>query len=186
MKKIVLLFIFALFLAGCSDGMTELERGMALRSKLLQANAVSFVTDISADYGDKEYLFSMSCQGDTQGNVRFTVMKPDTIEGISGTIANGNGMLTFDDTALHFDLMTDEQLSPVSAPWILLTTLRSGYLSSAGMEDQYIRLTIDDSYEEDALQLDIWLNEEDLPERAEILYDGKNILTLVVREFQIL
>lgn len=159
---------------------------MALRAKLLQANTVTFVTDISADYGDKVYLFSLACQADSQGNIHFTVKKPDTIEGITGTIAERNGMLTFEDTALHFDLMTDEQLSPVSAPWILMKTLRSGYLTSAGMEDQHVRLTIDDSYEEDALQLDIWLNEEDLPERAEVLYDGKNILTLVVREFQIL
>jgi len=159
---------------------------MELRSKLLRASGSAFEVDISADYGDKLYLFSMTCEANAQGDVRFTVTQPETIAGITGTIANGTGALTFDDTALHFDLLTDEQLSPVSAPWILLKTLRSGYLTSSGMDGDGVRLTIDDSYEEDALQLDIWLNEEDIPQRAEVLYDGRNILSLAVKNFQIL
>jgi hypothetical protein len=74
----------------------------------------------------------------------------------------------------------------VGAPWILLKTLRGGYLNAANMEDGMLRLTIDDSYEEDALQVDVWLNEADQPFRAEILYDGRRILTLNVNHFQIL
>ena len=64
--------------------------------------------------------------------------------------------------------------------------MRSGYLTSAGMEGDLLRLTIDDSYEEDALTLDIWLNEQDIPIRAEILYDGRRILTLEIENFQIM
>ena len=81
--------------------------------------------------------------------------------------------------------MTDDQLSPVSAPWIFLRTLRSGYLTSAGMDGEQLRLTINDSYEEDALQLDIWLDGDDVPVRAEILYDGRRILSLSVKKFKI-
>ena len=174
-----------LFLAGCSSASTEIDRGMALRSKLLQASHTSFDTAITADYGDKAYEFAMACRGDDKGNVTFTVTAPESIAGITGSIANGDGKLTFENTALHFELMTDDQLSPVSAPWIFLKTLRSGYLTSAGLEEQQLRLTIDDSYEEDALQLDIWLNTDDLPERAEILYNGRNILSLTVKNFEI-
>ena len=54
------------------------------------------------------------------------------------------------------------------------------------MEGELLRLTIDDSYEEDSLQLDIWLDAKDQPQRTEICYDGRTILTLSVREFQIL
>ncbi len=38
-----------------------------------------------------------------------------------------------------------------------MKTLRSGYITSAGMDGGRLRLTIDDSYEDDALHLDIWL-----------------------------
>lgn len=186
MKKVVILLSFLLFLGGCSDSSKEIERGMALRDQLLRASSCSFETAVTADYGDKVYVFGMTCQGDSAGNVTFSVTAPDTIAGITGSISEEGGRLIFDDTALHFDLMADEQLSPVTAPWILLKTLRSGYLTSACMEEDLLRLTIDDSYEEDALNLDIWLNSENMPVRAEILYDGRRILTLDVKAFQIM
>jgi len=159
---------------------------MTLRSEILKAEQVCFTVDISADYGDSVQLFSMECSSDNRGDLSFTVTAPDTLAGITGTVSQKIGYLTFDDTALCFTLLTDEQLNPVSAPWILMKTLRSGYLTSAGMEEDMLRLTIDDSYEEDALQLDIWIEKNGSPKRAEICYDGRSILTLTVREFQIL
>ena len=173
------------FLTGCSGASKEIERGMALRSKLLKAASCTFDAEITADYGDKLYQFSMACQGDAQGNVTFTVTAPESIAGITGRIAHGEGRLTFDDAALQFDLMADGQVTPVSAPWILLKTLRSGCLTAAGVEGDLLRLTIDDSYDDDALYLDIWLDPGDVPVRGEILYDGRRILSLSVTNFVI-
>ena len=106
------------------------------------------------------------------------------ITGITGKVSDAGGKLTFDDTALQFDLMAEEQVTPVSAPWILMKTLRSGYITSAGMDGGRLRLTIDDSYEDDALHLDIWLGEDDCPEDAEILYKERRILSLKVTNFE--
>lgn len=183
MKRAAVLVFLVVMLSGCSSGNKELERGMALRDRLLSGQGCSFDAEVTADYGDKLYDFSMACQGDAQGNLSFTVTAPETIAGITGTVSDSGGKLTFDDTALHFELMADDQLSPVSAPWIFLKTLRSGYLTSAGMDGEQLRLTIDDSYEEDALQLDIWLDGNDVPVRAEILYDGRRILSLSIKNF---
>ena len=183
MKKLAGFLCLAVLLSGCGSENKELETGMALRSKLLSAEAVSFTAEITADYGDKVHTFSMDCQGDPIGNLTFSVTEPETIAGITGKIDQNGGALTFDDTALHFDLMADESLSPISAPWILLKTLRSGYLTSACTEGESIRLTIDDSYEDDALTLDIWLGGDALPERAEIMHEGRKILSLRVANF---
>lgn len=180
-----MLALLLVFLTGCADASKEMERGMKLRSDLLKASACRFDAEITADYGDKVYTFSMNCQGDPLGNMTFTVTAPETIADITGSISDTGGKLTFDDTALQFDLMADDQVTPVSAPWILLKTLRSGYITSAGMEDDLLRLTIDDSYEDDALHLDIWLNDENQPTKAEILYDGRSILSLAVTNFAI-
>jgi hypothetical protein len=68
--------------------------------------------------------------------------------------------------ALTFPPLADGQVAPVSGPWILLKTLLGGYLTACGMEDDLLRLTIYDSYEEDALQMEIWLNGENLPVQA--------------------
>ena len=186
MKKGTLLIVLCLLLSGCTRVPKEMEAGMELRSRLLQASSCSFDAEITTDYGDKIHIFAMNCHGDSQGNLDFTVMKPDTISGITGKLSSEGGKLTFDDAALHFELLADEQLSPISAPWILMKTLRSGYITSACTEEDKIRLSIDDSYEEDPLRLDIWLSTDNDPERTDILYDGRRILSVSVDNFEIL
>ena len=133
-KKLAVLLIVLLFLGGCSGKQEELERAMTLRAKLL-ASECSFDAKITADYGDKLYAFAMTCQGDSRGNLTFTVTEPESIAGITGIISQDGGRLTFDDTALYFDLLTDDQLSPVSAPWIFLKALRGGYITSVCREE---------------------------------------------------
>lgn len=186
MKRVVILLLLLALLSGCTGAEEEIRRCMELRAQLLAAQSCSFDVEITADYGDKVYAFSMICSADNHGDLTFTVNAPETIQGITGTVSDTGGALTFDDVALQFEPMADGQVSPVSAPWILIKTLRGGYLTSAGTEGDLVHLTIDDSYEEDALQLDIWLNSQDVPIRAEIVYDGRRILSLAVSNFQIM
>ena len=184
MKRLGGVLLVVLMLCGCGKENTLIERGMKLRDRLLSSSC-SFEVEITADYGDKLHTFSLACQGNPKGDLTFTVLSPESISEITGEISEEGGKLTFGDTALHFELLADGQLSPVSAPWILLKTLRSGYLTSAGMEGELLRLTIQDSYASDALQLDIWLDGQDLPMRAEVLYADRRILTMDVKNFQI-
>lgn len=155
---------------------------MQLRADWL-AKKMCFDAEITADYGDAQYTFAVFCEADTAGNMTFTVTKPDTVAGITGSISATGGKLTFDDTALAFDLMADGQLTPVSAPWVLVKTLRSGYLSSCAMEGEDLRLAIDDSYEEDALHLEIWIGADNVPKLAEIYWQGRRLLTVNVSNF---
>ena len=182
--KILAAVLALVCLTGCGSKDAELDRAMALRAKLL-TSSVSFDAEITADYGEEIHTFSLYCEGDSKGNLGFRVTAPETIADIAGRIEAGEGKLTFRDTVLAFPLLAEDQLSPVSAPWIFYTTLRGGYLTAAGMEEDLLRLTIDDSYEEDALKVDIWLDETDTPVRAEILYDGRRILTLIIKNFTI-
>ena len=184
MKKGLALICLALLLTGCSAE-SELEQAMAFRDQLLSGNGCSFTAKVTADYGDELYEFTMDCEGDNQGQLQFCVTAPESISGITGTAGEEGGALTFDETALHFDLMAEDALSPVSAPWVFLKTLRSGYIVSACTEENLLHLSIDDSFDDDALRLDIWL-EGDAPVRGEILHDGMRILTLDVTNFQIL
>ncbi|MFR3326027.1 MAG: hypothetical protein ACLTR8_16550 [Oscillospiraceae bacterium] len=62
------------------------------------------------------YTFSMDCQCDSQGNLTFAVTAPETITGITGKVSDAGGKLTFDDTALQFDLMAEEQVTPRQRP----------------------------------------------------------------------
>lgn len=173
-------------LAGCSGRPNEMEVGLQLRSKLLQASGCSFQARVTADYGEKMHSFTLDCNANSQGEIAFTVIEPDTISGITGTLSGEGGSLTFDDTALYFELLAEDQLSPISAPWILLKTLQSGCITSSCREDERVRLSIDDSYDEDALRLDIWLDSNNQPQQADIIYDGRRILSVSVDHFEIL
>ncbi len=182
MKKMLCVIMTVLLLSGCGSREGELDRAMKLRADMI-ASAVTFDAEITADYGEKRYTFSMACRGETDGKLSFTVKEPQTIAGISGTVSSQGGKLNFDTTALAFDLMADGQLSPVSAPWVLMKTLRSGYLTSCNPEGDGLRVAIDDSYKEDALHLDIWLDSRDLPKSAEIYWQGRRLLTISIENF---
>lgn len=184
MKRLSLFVLLIGMLWGCSGGQGDMEQTIALRQKLLSAKECLFNVDITADYGDKITAFSLDCTADSMGTLHFVVTAPETLSGISGEIRQGEGKLLFDKTALAFPLLADGELSPVSAPWIFLNTLRSGYLKSVGREGDCLHLTIDDSYREDALQLDIWTSAESVPVRCEILHNGSRILSLDVKNFQ--
>lgn len=186
MRKYVFFLLLVYLLTGCTKPQNELETAMELRNRLLKATACTFEAKITADYGDKIHKFSMACQADPEGNISFTVTEPSTITGIKGKLSGKGGELLFEDTALHYGLLAEEQLSPISAPWILVKTLRNGFIDSACTEDGKIRLSVDDSYESDPLRLDIWLDAENKPEHADILYDGRRILSIDVINFDIL
>lgn len=185
MKRFGALVFLLVLLAGCGSGNQDLDRVMALRAKLLGSEGCSFQASITADYGDTLHSFSMDCLGDSRGNLQFQVTAPESISGITGQFQAGKGVLTFDDVALEFPLLADGQVTPVSGPWIFWKTLLGGYLTSCGREGDCLRVCIDDSYADDALQLDIWLDEKDVPLRAEICYDGRRILTMDIEEFDI-
>ena len=173
-------------LTGCSGPPEEMETGLQLRTRMLQASGCSFDATITADYGNQVHTFSMACAADSIGDISFTVTEPEPISGICGKLSGRGGELTFDDTVLAFELLADKQLSPISGPWIFLKTLRSGYLTSACKEDGQIRLSLDDSYEDEPVRVDIWLNYDNKPEHADVLHEGRRILTVAVANFKIL
>ena len=185
MKKLLATVAALLLLCGCGGESDGMDRCMDLRGRLLGSESISFDAKITADYGDTVHTFAMSCSGSSQGDLRFEVTEPESISGIIGEIASGKGKLTFDGAALQFPLLADGQVTPVSGPWIFLKTLLGGYITSCGQEGEYLRCTVHDDYEEDALRLDIWLDGEDVPVRGEIFWEGRRILAVDVTNFRI-
>lgn len=183
MKKLMCLLALVL-LAGCAPGNGAMDQALQTRTKLLGAKQVSFDAKISADYIDHVEQFTLRCQADEMGQVAFEVIYPDAISGITGSVAGQQGKLTFDDTVLAFPLMAQERLSPVSGPWVLLQALRSGQITACAEEDGLLHLTVDDSYGEDPLTLEIWFR-GDTVVAAEIAWRGMRQMTMEVEQFTI-
>ena len=117
MRRWTVVLVCVLFLVGCTSGEAALDPGLRLRQRLLDSGGCAFRTTVTADYGDYLHTFVLSCQGDSTGELRFEVVAPDTISGITGVIRGEQGKLTFDEEVLVFSPLVDGLLSPVSAPW---------------------------------------------------------------------
>ncbi len=186
MKRWLTVLLLLFTLAGCTQESNEMDRVLALREKLAKGNGCSFDAIITADYGEDIYTFTLSCKTTNGGLLNFTVTDPDSISGISGSISESKGEITFDGKALAFDILAEDLISPVSAPWHFIRSLNGGYISSCGKDGQYLKVIINDSYEEETLKLDLWLDEMDHPVRAEFLWQGRRVLSVDVRNFAFL
>ena len=155
-KTLAILCVVFLF-CGCKKNDGPLDNAINLRNKILESNGCSFSATVTADYGEKVYVFSMDCTADKEGNVSFCVTRPETIAGITGNISVTGGNLTFDDKVLAFQTLADGEISPVTAPWLFLKTLRSGYMRGCTEGNNSYQIEIDDTYEENALRLNIFV-----------------------------
>lgn len=181
MKRICCLLVLLIYLSGCTQE-DSLHQAMELRQKVTDSGC-RFDTRITADYGDIQHPFSLRCQTDSEGNLTFSVLEPESIAGITGTISKSEGKLTFDDKAVVFKLLAEGQLSPVSGPWVMVKALRGGYLRSCCKEDDLFHLSIDESFEAQSMGLEIWFEESGYITYAEIFWQGRMLLSMDIENF---
>ena len=181
MKRFLGLLMVAVSLMGCGSN-EEMEQALQVRSRLLSSSC-SFRCYITADYIDTVETFCIDSTVSPQGQMEFAVVEPQSISGITGTVDGENGALHFDDTVLAFPLIADERISPVSSPWIMVDALKKGYIVACTQENEGISLTINDSYADDALTLQIRLNQNGCPTEGEIFWKGRAVVGLKVEDF---
>ncbi len=180
MKKLLPLLL--LLLTGCTGEDPAMAAALELRSRCLAA-PVSFQAEICADYITTLEEFSLQCTAQTDGVVRFEVLEPEEISGIAGTVAGNEGTITFEETVLAFPLMAEGRLSPVSAPWVLMKALRSGYILAVNQEEALLHITIDDTYNDDALTVEVWA-EDGVVQEAEIAWEGRRQISMTIDGFR--
>ena len=123
----------------------NVDLALDLRQQILKANACGFDAIITADYTDKIYTFSLRCNVDSAGIMKFEVIEQKSISGIAGTISSTQQSLTFDNTVLAFAPMADGYITPVCAPWVFINSLRCGYINSCTETKDGLIISIDDS-----------------------------------------
>ena len=182
MKRLTSLLMTLIVFSGCAAANGEMEEALNIRSRMLSSGC-SFRCQITADYIDTVEVFTLDCSVDPDGKVEFTVVEPESIRSITGQVEGEKGALTFDDVILAFPLMADDRLSPVSSPWILIQTVRKGYITACTREGEGLHLTIDDSYADDALTLEVWTDQQGFPTAGEICWQGRRVVSMTVEGF---
>lgn len=183
MKKLLAICLLCVLLLGCNNAKSQMERALLLRQQLLGANGCSFTATVSADYEDILYTFALNCHADKQGKITFTVLSPEEIAGITGVIGSQGGKLTFDDKMLSFPLLADGLMSPVCMPWLVLRAAREGFIKSCGDEADGICISINDTYAQEAINVDLFTDSNDKPIHADIMLNGRRIGSIEITDF---
>ena len=186
MKRILAAVLLTVMLSGCGQQTGEMERAIALRSRMEQGSGCTFDATITADYGDEVYVFEMNCQVNAEGKLTFCVIAPESISGISGVIEDSGGYIVFDGKLLSFEMLADGLITPVSGPWLMIHTLRCGYIAACGQAENGIQIGIDDTYKDSPIHLEFWTDNNDLPLRGEVVWQERRILTIDVKNFAFL
>ena len=183
MKITAVLLLIMGMLTGCTGTEKLLDKATELRTAILEAQQCTFQAVITADYGDEIFTFQMDCTADNAGALSFTVTDPESISGITGEISEDRGALTFNNEVLAFPILTDNDLSPVSTPWVFINTLRGGYLTGCSAKDDILCIYIDDSFDEQPLHVEVYADQDVTPVRAEVIWQDRRILTMDIRDF---
>ena len=183
MKRFIALFL-ALVFTGCAAQDEAADRFLTLRQTMQSANQCTFRTAVTSDYGDYLHSFVLDCAYDGE-LLTFTVVAPDSIAGITGQFRGEKGALTFDGKILALESLADGQIPPVSAPWILLRSLIGGYLEATSEISEGIILHLRETYADDSVKVQVQLNDNGHPWKAEIIWQGRRILTMDVENFQV-
>lgn len=185
-KKILsLLLAFALWLlCGCAREDSEMQRALDFRTALLQSGGCAFTAEVTADYGEQVYRFTMDCTWSPDGGAALTLTAPQTLEGIRAEVSADGARVVYEDTAVGFESLAGGRLAPMALPYLLGSGWYEGYISACGMENGLLRMTCLEGYEEEELAVDTWLDTQSgQPCRCEISYQGQTLLIAEISAF---
>lgn len=170
------------FLTGCAGEQSTLSEAIQFRADLVQAGGCSFTAEITADYGDTVQTFTLACDADGEGTTLLTLLAPETIAGITATVTDGGGTITYDGMALDFGLLANGNVIPAAGPALVATCWCKEYISSAGEEEGLYRVSYQKNFDEKALLIDTYF-EKGIPICAEVCYNGYRVLKLTISDF---
>ena len=91
------------------------QPALDFRQALLE-NGCSFEAEITADFEDYVYSFTLSCEEDSDGSMQMRILAPDTLAGITAQIEGERAKLVFGDTEAAFGTLSGLGISPMAAP----------------------------------------------------------------------
>ena len=127
-----------LLLAACgggSGGRGDEELALDIRAEYLGMATCAATAEITADYGQRVYVFTLELQYTKGGETVLTVTAPEDIAGVTARLKDGAATLEYDGASLETGELDGQGLSPVSALPALLNAVQTGFIAEVGRED---------------------------------------------------
>lgn len=196
MRRFVCALMMTLvLLTGCSRGEQTTARAaeelaLSIRTEYLAMTVCTASVDITADYGQRVYEYSMDILWSKDGETKLTVTAPESIAGITARIRDGSSFLEFDGASLETGALSGTGLSPVEVVPAVLKYIGSGYIGASDFEvkgEQKLLWFIcrdPDCQPGMGIEAAFWFDPASHTlKQAEILSDGYCVVRCVFREF---
>lgn len=141
------IFLF-LLLCACGGGNDDNDLVLSLREDFQTMDTWSGSMDLTADYGQRVYEYTVSFAGSREEGTVLTIQAPAEVAGISAVAREGQTWLDYDGVRLETGPLDERGLTPMDALPALLSDMESGTVAETGTETdgelEVLRLTIRD------------------------------------------
>lgn len=121
-------------LCGCTGADSDNDLTLELRSDFLSREGCSGIMELTADYGQRVYAYTVEFDGTVKDGMTLVITAPEEVAGITANIREGQTYLEYDGVRLETGPVNEEGLSPLDALPTFLTAMESGYIAETGSE----------------------------------------------------
>lgn len=133
-----MIILALVLLAGCGrDSGTDRgaeELALEIRTEYIGMTALSAGLEVTADYGERVYTYSMALAWDQKEGTTLTLTAPEEVAGVTLQAKDGETALEYDGVRLETGPLSEEGLSPVDAVPALLRQVREGFIAESCVE----------------------------------------------------
>ena len=193
MRRLFACVLMMTLLAACGPaGETPEDAAFQIQRRYREMAGCSATVDLTAEYGDRVYDFTVDAVCRKDGETVLTVTAPELIAGITARLAEGETVLEYDGAALSLGDLDGEGLTPVSAIPELFRQAASGNMAECswadGEQTRLQALCRDPEAEENTGSEFLLVFDRDTQAllSAELSRDGVRVLTAQFSEFTFL
>lgn len=175
--------LLTLALCGCGSGESGNDLALALRTDFLAMEGCAGSMEVTADYGERVYEYTVEFSGNQTQGLDLVLTAPEEVAGITAHVAQGQTALEFDGLVLETGPLNENGLSPLDALPTFLTAMQSGYIAETGeetMDEQaFLRLTFREPEKPAGKGLEsvLWFEQETKTLRkGELRSDGRMVV----------
>ena len=186
------MIILCLVLTACGgQGERQAEQlALDIRGEYMEMTACAGQMEVTADYGQRVYEYSISLQWEAQGDTVLTITAPETVAGVTARIRAGQTALEYDGVRVETGTLNEAGLSPMDALPALLRAAREGFIAECGMEllgeEEVLRVCCRDPEGTAGTgeEYTLWFRPENHALlRGEVAQDGFTVIQCIFTEF---
>lgn len=177
-------------LSGCVGEQSESDLALQLRTDFLSRSGCAGEVMLTADYGQRVYEYTLTFSETEKEGLTLVLTAPESVAGITATVAQGETALTFDGVQLETGPLNDEGLSPLDALPTFFTAMESGFIAETGAEPlgecQTLRLCFRQPEKSpgQGLETVLWFDTESKAlMQGEVRSDGRTIIRAAFSSF---